>query len=67
MDDLSEEQKAQALHAARSGIIDLMAADPALGIRFGADDLAKVYLAGVLAGVDAAGRVFDVIARELDL
>jgi len=66
-EELSAEQKAQALHAARSGIIDLISQDPALGVRIGAEDLTRVYLAGVQAGVDAAARVFELVAREAGL
>ncbi len=62
---LSDEEREQALYAARSGIVELMANDPALAIRLGADDLTKVYLAGVVAGVDAASRVFEIVARDL--
>lgn len=61
---LSGEQREHVLHAARGGIVELLVKNPALGIRFGADDLTEVYLAGVVAGVDAAVRVFELVGKE---
>lgn len=63
-DELTEEQKEQALYAARSGILTLLAERPELAL-LGADDLTTVYLAGVVAGVEAAVAVFQTIGRDL--
>lgn len=61
--ELTEEETNQVLHAARGGILDLISENPALAIRFGEEDLVKVYLAGVVAGVDATVRVFKLVGR----
>jgi len=61
---LSEEEKQQVLHAARSGIIELVVEHPEVRL-LGADDLTTVFMAGVLAGVDATVRVFQVVGRKL--
>ncbi len=60
---LSEEQRTQVLHAATSGLLDLIIQRPDL-TQFGADDLTLVFLAGVNAGVDAFDRVLTVGLRE---
>jgi hypothetical protein len=64
MEGLTDEQREHVLHAARGGIIDLLGQNPALAVRFGADDLTQVFLAGVVAGVDATVRVFELVARD---
>lgn len=64
MDGLTEEQREHVLHAARSGILELLVQKPALAIRFGTEDLTDVFLAGVVAGVDATVRVFELVARD---
>lgn len=61
---LTEEQKAQVLHAARSGLLDLVQANPKL-ILLDLDTLTTVFLAGVNAGVDAFDRVLAVGLRDL--
>lgn len=64
MDGLTDEQKEHVLHAARGGIVDLLAKYPELAFHFGADDLTRVFTAGILAGVDATVRVFELLAKE---
>lgn len=64
-DELNEEEKAQALYHARQGVLALIERNPALGIRVAADDLVEVYLAGIIAGVEAASGVFDAVARRM--
>lgn len=61
---LTKEQQAQVMHAATSGLLDLLAEEPALAREVGSERLTKVYLAGVMAGVDAFDRVLAVGLRD---
>jgi hypothetical protein len=61
---LTAEQRMHVLHAARAGILELVCEHPELAIRLDADDLARVYLAGLVAGVEAAVRVFQLVSDE---
>lgn len=64
MDGLTPEQKEHVLYAARGGIVELLGEHPELAFRFGADDLTTVFVAGILAGVDATVQVFELIGKE---
>lgn len=64
-DELSGEEKAQAAYHAKQGVLSLIEKNPALAIRYSSDDLVEVYLAGLLAGVEAAMGVFGVTARRM--
>jgi len=61
---LNREERQQALYAARQGVVDLIAENPVLAIRIGAEDMTEIYLAGVKAGVEACIGVFSTIARR---
>lgn len=60
---LTAEQKQQVLHAATSGLLDLLEEHPELAA-IGGDDLTRVFLAGVNAGVDAFDRVLKIGLRD---
>jgi hypothetical protein len=61
---LSEEERTQVMHAATSALIDLLLEDPVLAREVGGDYLTKVFLAGVVAGVDAFDRVLTIGIRD---
>lgn len=62
---LTPEQKEHVLHAATSGLIDLLLEHPELA-SLGAEAVGQVYMAGVVAGVDAFDRVLRVGLRDFD-
>lgn len=61
---LTDEQKEHVMHAATSGLLDLMIARPELVAVASADEISTIFMAGVMAGVDAFDRVLQVGLRD---